>query len=109
LGVIVFVGADPTFAALENLTAVLTSRPGQDDGFQDRVRQGSGVSGVSLAMVPLLTSAGTIGTLGFIKFGDREWQHDESTRCRRWPRCWPNSSPGWRPRNGSGAWPTTMS
>ena len=77
LGVIVFAGADPTFAALENLTAVLTTRPDQDDGYQDRVRQGSGISGVSLAMVPLLTSEGTTGTLGFIKFGDREWQHEE--------------------------------
>ena len=32
---------------------------------------------MSLATVPLLTSEGTTGTLGFIKFGDREWQHDE--------------------------------
>ena len=77
LGVIEFAGADPTFAALEHLTAVLTTRPDDDDGYQDRVRQGSGISGVSLAMVPLLTSEGTTGTLGFIKFGDREWQHDE--------------------------------
>ena len=32
LGVIEFAGADPTFAALEHLTAVLTTRPDDDDG-----------------------------------------------------------------------------
>ena len=78
LGVIHFAGADPTFAALENLSSVLTTRPSHDDEYQDRVRQGSGVQGVSLATVPLLTSEiTTTGTLGFIKFGDREWHHDE--------------------------------
>jgi diguanylate cyclase (GGDEF)-like protein len=41
------------------------------------VRQGSGVEGVSLATVPLLASETTTGTLGFIKFGDREWVRDE--------------------------------
>jgi diguanylate cyclase (GGDEF)-like protein len=77
LGVILFVGADPTFAALENLSSVLTTRPGTDGKYQDRVREGSGIQGVSLATVPLLTSQGTTGTLGFIKFGDRAWQHEE--------------------------------
>ena len=43
LGVIMFAGADPTFAALENLSSVLTTRPDHDDEYQDRVRQGSGV------------------------------------------------------------------
>jgi len=77
LGIIFFKGADPTFAALENLSSVFTTRPTYDDEYQDRVRQGSGVQGVSLATVPLLTSEITTGTLGFIKFGDREWHHDE--------------------------------
>jgi len=77
LGVIHFAGADPTFAALENLSTVLTTRPAFDDEYQDRVRQGSGIQGVSLATVPLLTIDITTGTLGFIKFGDREWHHDE--------------------------------
>ena len=57
LGVILFAGADPTFAALENLSSVLTTRPSDDDEYQDRVRQGSGIQGVSLATVPLLSSA----------------------------------------------------
>ena len=56
---------------------MLTTRPAYDDEYQDRVRQGSGVQGVSLATVPLLGSDTTTGTLGFIKFGDREWHHDE--------------------------------
>lgn len=83
LGVILFAGADPTFAALETLSSVLIVRAGhQDDEYQDRVRQGSGVEGVSLATVPLLTSDTTTGTLGFIKFGDREWEDDEINALR---------------------------
>ena len=78
LGVILFADADPTFAALEHLSSVLITRPNYDDGYQDRIRQGSGIQqGVSLATVPLMTSQTTTGTLGFIKFGDREWHHDE--------------------------------
>ena len=73
-----FAGADPTFAALET-PVIGADHPAQPmtSEYQDRVRQGSGIQGVSLATVPLLTSEGTTGTLGFIKFGDREWQHDE--------------------------------
>lgn len=77
LGVIYFAGADPTFAALENLKSVMTQRPSNDEQYQDRVRQGSGIQEVSLATVPLMTNETTTGTLGFIKYGDREWLHDE--------------------------------
>ncbi len=77
LGVIPFADADPTFAALRDLKTVFTSRPGNDVEYQDRVRQGSGVQGVSLATVPLIANDRTTGTLGFIKYGDREWRHDE--------------------------------
>ena len=83
LGVIFFANADPTFAALETLSSVLVVRPNhEDDEYQDRVRKGSGVEGVSLATVPLLTSDTTTGTLGFIKFGDREWEGDEINALR---------------------------
>src|ERR1700712_5025834 len=83
LGVIVFADADPTFAALETLSSVLIVRANhQDDEYQDRVRQGSGVEGVSLATVPLMTSDTTTGTLGFIKFGDREWEAEEINALR---------------------------
>ena len=77
LGVILFADADPTFAALETLSSVLTTRPSNDGEYQDRVMQGSGIQGVSLATVPLLTNAVTTGTLGFIKYGDREWRREE--------------------------------
>ncbi|HEY5881342.1 MAG TPA: EAL domain-containing protein, partial [Nakamurella sp.] len=85
LGVVKFDGADPTFAAIENLSTVMITRPGHSDDseYQDRVRKGSGVEGgVSLAMVPLLGSEGTMGVLGFIKFGDLEWTDAEINALR---------------------------
>jgi len=82
LGVIFFADADPTFAALEALSSVLVRRPDNDDQYQDRVRQGSGIRGVSLATVPLMSGEITTGTLGFIKYGDREWQPDEINALR---------------------------
>ena len=48
------------------------------DAYQERVQQGSGVGQVSLAMVPLVKSAVTVGVLGFIKFGDRPWDEAET-------------------------------
>jgi len=82
LGVIMFDGADPTFAALENLSSVMLARPNFDDEYQNRVREGSGIQGVSLATVPLMGGESTTGTLGFIKFGDREWLPDEINALR---------------------------
>jgi len=82
LGVILFADADPTFAALQDLSSVLIARPGGDDEYQDRVRQGSGIQGVSLATVPLMSGQITTGTLGFIKFGDREWRVEEINALR---------------------------
>jgi diguanylate cyclase (GGDEF)-like protein len=83
LGTIYFAGADPTFAALENLSSVLIVRPGQvDDEYQSRVREGSGIDGVSLATVPLMNGGRTTGTLGFIKYGDRAWTPDEINALR---------------------------
>ena len=83
LGVVFFAGADPTFAATEHLSAPLIIRPDHaDDEYQDRVRQGSGVAGVSLATVPLMTGDSTMGVLGFIKFGDREWHTEEINALR---------------------------
>ncbi len=83
LGVVFFSDADPTFAATEHLSTVLTTRPiDHDEEYQDRVRQGSGVVGVSMATVPLMMRDTTSGVLGFIKFGDREWQADEINALR---------------------------
>ena len=84
-----FAGADRTFAATEHLTTVMITHPdGADDDYQDTVREGSGLPGfVSSATVPLLSNDGTMGVLGFIKFGDREWGTPRSTRCGRSPPC----------------------
>ena len=83
LGVIFFANADPTFAALESLDSVLIVRPTHDnDEYQDRVRQASGIPQVSLATVPLMTSQTTSGTLGFIKYGDRAWKTEEINALR---------------------------
>ena len=78
LGVVLFAGADPVFAAIENLTEVLTARPdAQDPGYQQRVREGSGIPAVSSVTVPMLRGGVTTGVLGLVKYGDREWPaHD---------------------------------
>ncbi len=82
LGVIPFATADPTFAALEHLSSVLIARPTNDEEYQARIRKGSGIEGVSLATVPLMSGTATTGTLGFIKYGDREWQQEEINALR---------------------------
>src|SRR5664279_3160860 len=84
LGVVSFADADPVFAATEHLSTVMLTRPdGADADYQDRVRQGSGiVGGVSSATVPLLGVNCTVGVLGFIKYGDRQW-HDAEINALR--------------------------
>ncbi len=82
LGVIFFATADPTFAGVEHMSTVSIARPQDDDQYQARVKEGSGVAGVSLAMVPLMIGRITTGTLGFIKYGDREWHADEINALR---------------------------
>jgi diguanylate cyclase (GGDEF)-like protein len=74
IGVVYFKDADPMFALTEHQKEVVITRPevsGPD--YNDRVREASGVPEVSLAAVPLLSGETTTGTLGFIKFGDRDW------------------------------------
>ncbi len=90
IGTVYFKDADPIFAACENLSTVFIQRPGvpgdipRDDAeYQERVRQASGVEGgISLATVPLLSAAGTMGVLGFVKYGDREWTEAEINALR---------------------------
>ena len=84
LGVVSFAGADRTFAATEHLARVMITHPdGADDDYQETVREGSGLPGfVSSATVPLLSNDGTMGVLGFIKFGDREWGDAEINALR---------------------------
>ena len=78
IGVIYFADADWTFAQAENLKepGVLRPDPGNED-YQRNIEEGRGVPAVSLACVPLLSGDVTTGTLGFVKFGDREWLPEE--------------------------------
>ncbi len=74
LGVVHFAGADPVFAAIEDLTEVLIARPdAADTSYQQRVRDGSGIPAVSSVTVPMLGRGTTIGVVGLIKYGDRRW------------------------------------
>ena len=84
LGVVYFADADPVFAATEYLSTVMLTRPdGTDEEYQDRVRRASGLQDVvSSATVPLLDVNCTVGVLGFIKYGDREWQDAEVNALR---------------------------
>ncbi|MGO9044437.1 MAG: hypothetical protein ACLQIK_23205, partial [Mycobacterium sp.] len=48
-----------------------------NEEYQRTVSEASGIPAVSMASVPLLSDGVTTGTLGFIKFGDREWAQDK--------------------------------
>lgn len=74
LGVVRFADADPVFAALETLSEVMVARPDADDpGYQDRVRDGSGIDVVSTVVVPMRRDGLTTGVFGLVVFGDRGW------------------------------------
>src|SRR6476469_6480006 len=62
LGVIMFAGAAPTFAALEHPASVRLAPPSVDAQYPNRVRQGCGTQGVSLATVPLMGGENNTGT-----------------------------------------------
>jgi diguanylate cyclase (GGDEF)-like protein len=78
IGVIYFAGADSIFARAENMKEPDVLRPelGNAD-YQRHIEEGTGVPAVSVACVPLLSGDVTTGTLGFVKFGDREWLPEE--------------------------------
>lgn len=70
--------ADPVFGLCRHLNEPYVSRPTESDhNYQERVKVGSGVDGVSMAAVPLMRHADTAGVLGFINFGDRQWATPE--------------------------------
>ena len=78
IGVIYFAGADSTFARAENMKEPDVLRPESANAdYQRNIEEGRGVPEVSLACVPLLSGDVTTGTLGFVKFGDREWLPEE--------------------------------
>ena len=78
LGVVYFEGADSVFAQLEHLKepSVLRPEPTNAD-YQTYIEGATGVPQSSLAGVPLLSGDVTTGSLGFVKFGDRDWQPEE--------------------------------
>ncbi len=78
LGVIYFADADSVFARAETMKEpdVLRPEPTNAD-YQEYIEEGTGVPSTSLAAVPLLSGDLTTGTLGFVKFGDREWISEE--------------------------------
>lgn len=78
LDIVYFADAGPEFASAENLKDVILARPGgSSTAYQDRVGRASGILAASMVAVPLLSGEVTTGTLGFVKFGDREWSTAE--------------------------------
>jgi len=78
IGIVYFDEADPIFAMAEHLKEPRVIRPTADPDYRQRIEDGTTIPAISMAAVPLLTtSLETVGTLGFIKFGDREWTDAE--------------------------------
>ncbi|HET7075105.1 MAG TPA: EAL domain-containing protein [Mycobacterium sp.] len=78
IGVVYFADADSVFGLIENHKVPFVLRPeAANADYQQNIEEGRGVALTSLAAVPLLSGDLTIGTLGFIKFGDREWLPEE--------------------------------
>ncbi len=78
IGVVYFAGADSVFKRAETMKEpdVLRPEPANAD-YQNNIEGATGVPASSLACVPLLSGDVTTGTLGFVKFGDREWLPEE--------------------------------
>jgi diguanylate cyclase (GGDEF)-like protein len=78
LHTVYFADADPIFALCEHAKEPAVLRPeSANERYQPTIPEASGVQGVSMASVPLLSGDVTTGALRFIKFGDREWRQDE--------------------------------
>ena len=78
IGLVYFAGADPVFARAEHLKVPDVLRPEpENEEYQRLVEEGTAIPATSLACVPLLSGDVTTGTLGFVKFGDREWLPEE--------------------------------
>lgn len=78
LGVVYFADADSVFAQLEHLKEPSILRPEATNAdYQTYIEGATGVPQSSLAGVPLLSGEVTTGSLGFVKFGDRDWLPEE--------------------------------
>jgi len=83
LGEVPFEHSDPVFAASQTLREPLIVRPdAASSDYQKRIQDASGVPAVSVAAVPLLREATTLGVLAFVKFGDRAWSESEINALR---------------------------
>jgi diguanylate cyclase (GGDEF)-like protein len=75
LGVVFFEDADPVFAPAEYQREVGIFRPanrGDDAG-----AIGSALAMTTMVSVPLVAGGRPTGTLGFVRFGDRDWPDEE--------------------------------
>ncbi len=78
LQTIYYADADQVFAVAEHAKEPFVLRPASsNEDYQRTVEEARGIPAVSTAAVPLLSNGVTTGTLGFIKYGDREWSEDE--------------------------------
>jgi diguanylate cyclase len=78
LAVIYFADADPVSALSEHLKkpTVIRPEPANHD-YQSRIEEARHVASSSVAAAPLVSGAATTGVLGFVKFGDRDWDQAE--------------------------------
>jgi diguanylate cyclase (GGDEF)-like protein len=78
LAVVYFADADPVFAQSEHAKKPMVFRPEPaTDDYQRRIEEGRHVPTTSMAAAALVSGEVTTGVLGFIKFGDREWNQEE--------------------------------
>jgi diguanylate cyclase (GGDEF)-like protein len=77
IGVVYFANADPVFAMAEHRKEPIILRPDPVNEDYQRTIESGAAPRVSFAGVALLSGDIVSGTLGFIKFGDREWSTEE--------------------------------
>ncbi|HXO13588.1 MAG TPA: EAL domain-containing protein, partial [Mycobacterium sp.] len=77
IGVVYFADADPVFAMAEHRKEPIILRPEPVNEDYQRTLESGAAPRVSFAGVALLSGDIVTGTLGFIKFGDREWSTEE--------------------------------
>jgi diguanylate cyclase (GGDEF)-like protein len=77
IGVVYFADADPVFAMAEHRKEPIVLRPDPVNEDYQRTMESGAAPRVSFAGVALLSGDVVTGTLGFIKFGDREWSTEE--------------------------------
>jgi diguanylate cyclase len=78
IGVVYFADADSVFALIEHRKEPYVLRPEPSNAdYQRYIEDGTGVPQTSLAAIPLLSGDLTTGTLGFVKYGDRDWLPEE--------------------------------